>query len=32
LLVFGHDAETTAGYLGRDAKGNQAIVERVALT
>jgi glyoxylase-like metal-dependent hydrolase (beta-lactamase superfamily II) len=31
LLVFGHDLELQAGYLGRDAKGQFAVVDRVAL-
>ena len=31
LLVFGHDLETRAGYLGRDAKGQLAITEPIAL-
>ncbi len=31
LLVFGHDVETRAGYLGRDAKGQLAITEPVTL-
>jgi glyoxylase-like metal-dependent hydrolase (beta-lactamase superfamily II) len=31
MVVFGHDLELQAGYLGRDAKGQFSIVERVPL-
>jgi glyoxylase-like metal-dependent hydrolase (beta-lactamase superfamily II) len=31
LLIFGHDLELQAGHLGRDAKGQLTVVERVAL-
>ncbi len=32
LVVFGHDKDLSAGYLGRDAKGNIAVVERAPIT
>ena len=32
LLVFGHDLQTHAGYLGVDARGQLAITEPVALS
>jgi glyoxylase-like metal-dependent hydrolase (beta-lactamase superfamily II) len=31
LAVFGHELESPAGYLGRDAKGNFVVTEKVAL-
>lgn len=31
LVIFGHDLELQAGYLGRDAKGQLAVVEPVAM-
>jgi glyoxylase-like metal-dependent hydrolase (beta-lactamase superfamily II) len=31
LLVFGHDTETRAGYLGQDARGQFVITERVEI-
>jgi glyoxylase-like metal-dependent hydrolase (beta-lactamase superfamily II) len=31
LLVFGHDTETRAGYLGQDARGQYVITERVEI-
>jgi glyoxylase-like metal-dependent hydrolase (beta-lactamase superfamily II) len=31
LLVFGHELETRAGYLGRDARGQLAVTEPVAI-
>jgi glyoxylase-like metal-dependent hydrolase (beta-lactamase superfamily II) len=32
LVVFGHDKDLSAGYLGRDAKGNIAVVEPAAIS
>ncbi len=32
LVVFGHDKDLSAGYLGRDAKGNITVVERAPIS